>query len=121
MPNAFEEANHTQCFNHILQLLAKTLLKLFNVGMSLMNPTSEGGKSSNISNEANELLTLLDNNTIGDDEADDDEDGDSDGYSNDKEDLDGDNKPNDTNDKIDKLNELDEEEWEKVLVDMAVV
>jgi len=34
LPNTFEETNHVCCFNHTLQLSAKTLLKPFNVTLA---------------------------------------------------------------------------------------
>jgi len=34
LPNTFEEINHVCCFNHTLQLSAKTLLKPFNVALA---------------------------------------------------------------------------------------
>jgi hypothetical protein len=66
MKNAFEEANHAHCFNHMLQLSAKTLLKPFNVGMSSTNSASEEDLE-----EHNEVQTLLDQDAISIDEADD--------------------------------------------------
>jgi len=34
MSNAFDETNRVRCFNHTLQLSAKTLLRPFNIGIS---------------------------------------------------------------------------------------
>jgi hypothetical protein len=34
MPNAFDEVNHVWCFNHTLQLSAKSLIRPFNTGLS---------------------------------------------------------------------------------------
>jgi len=34
MPNAFDEVNRVRCFNHTLQLSAKTLIRPFNAGLS---------------------------------------------------------------------------------------
>jgi hypothetical protein len=117
MKNAFEEANRARCFNHTLQLSAKTLLKPFNVGMSSTNSASEEDLE-----EHNEVRTLLDQDAISIDEADDDEDSDEGQYDSSREDLDGDDKPDDADsDETDELNQLDEQEREKVLADTAIV
>ena len=114
MDNTFEEVNCACCFNHTLQLSAKTLLKLFNVGISLTKLASEEEESEIFDDE---MLMLLDDNAEGD------EGGDEDGYDGGGgEDLYGDDEPNEaSSDKINELNQLDEQEAKKVLMDMAVV
>ena len=81
MPNSFDVANRVRCFNHTLQLSAKTLLRPFNAGL---------GKTTEDSND-NDTDDLLD------EELDDDND---DGLP-DVPDAD------DIDDGIDEMNELD--------------
>jgi len=117
MENAFEEANHACCFNHMLQLSAKTLLKLFNAGMSPMNPALEEEKSGDLNNE---ILMLLNEDAVGDDETDGDKDSDEEVHGG--EDLNDGNKPDDADsEKPDELNQLDDQEQERVLVDTLLV
>ena len=117
MENAFEEANCAHCFNHMLQLSAKTLLKPFNAGMSLTNPASEEEKSGDLNNK---VLTLLNKDAVGDDETDGDKDSDEEVHGG--EDLDNGDKPDDANSKEpDELNQLDDQEWERVLADTLLV
>ena len=67
LPNMFEETNHVHCFDHTLQLLAKTLLKPFNIVLA-------NGK-----NDFTEDLHVLELKKVGDDESvEDDDDGDGD-------------------------------------------
>ena len=115
MDNGFEEANRARCFNHTLQLSAKTLLKPFNIGMSSTELASEDEETD----FNNETKTLLDKVTVSDDETDDEDDGDGYGSS---EGLDDSNKADDADsDETDELNQLDEEEKENILADTAVV
>ena len=117
MKNAFEEANRACCFNHMLQLSAKTLLKPFNAGMSLTNPASEEEESGNLNNE---ILTLLNKDAVGDDKTDGDKDSNEEVYGG--ENLDDGNKPNNADSKEpDKLNQLDDQEQERVLADTLLV
>ena len=121
MTNSFEEVNCACCFNHTLQLSAKTLLKPFNVGMSSTNPASEEDLEEH-EDLNNEVQTFLDKDVISIDEADDDEDGDECQYDSSREDLDADDKPDDADsNETNELNQLDEQEWEKVLADTAVI
>jgi hypothetical protein len=113
MKNTFEEANHAHCFNHTLQLLAKALLKPFNIGISLTMVASEEEALNDIRNK---VMTIYNKDT-GNNEAGDDDDGEEDLDSS-SEDLDEDDKPDPTTDELD---ELDEQEQEKVLEDTAVV
>jgi len=97
--NTFEEENRVQCFNHTLQLSAKALLKPFNIGLS--------GKATDDNNE----LTQDDDNDpamVGDggDKEDEEEQASED---------------NDEDDNIDELEELNEDEWNRVLQETAVV
>ena len=45
MPNSFELENHVHCFNHMLQLSAKTCLQPFNAGLG---KTSEDCDNNNV-------------------------------------------------------------------------
>jgi hypothetical protein len=81
MPNAFDEVNRVRCFNHTLQLSAKTLLRPFNSGLS------SGKKGDGCSDgDGDDLLldeepdydeegTDGDDDALGDDDDDDDDDG----------------------------------------------
>src|SRR6267154_5547785 len=117
MKNTFEEVNHTCCFNHMLQLLAKTLLKPFNAGMSLTKLAPEEDKFDNFDDEV-----ALDNNAEGNIEGDSDKNGDEDGHDGSREDQDGEGEPEEADsDEIDELNQLDKQEHEEILTDTAVV
>jgi hypothetical protein len=115
MKNSFEEVNRARCFNHTLQLSAKTLLKPFNVGMSSTSSAFEEDKFEDFDND---MLDPLANGivTVSNDEGDDNEGGDEDGYNSGGEDLDSDDHAD-----SDGFNELDEQEREKILVDTAIV
>lgn len=120
MKNAFEEVNCARCFNHTLQLSAKTLLKPFNAGMSLAQMTVDEEETPGFNDEV-PTPTLLDDDA-GDDE--DDNDNDNEGFH--EEDLGNDEEPgnedgNEDDDGIDELEDLDEEERKKILADTAVV
>jgi hypothetical protein len=106
MKNTFEEVNRARCFNHTLQLSAKTLLKPFNAGMSLTTSVFE------------EEFDHLDDETPLDNDVEGDNEGDSDGDEHDA----GEGEPEDADsDEIDELSQLDEQEREKILMDTAVV
>jgi hypothetical protein len=113
MDNTFEDMSRARCFNHTLQLSAKALLRPFNVGMSSTNPVLEKDETNDLDKE---MWTLLDKDAIGDDETDDGGDDDQYGYSDDREDLDGSNKADDTD-----SDDTDENEMEDILSDTAVV
>jgi hypothetical protein len=98
MENSFEEVNRARCFNHTLQLSAKTLLKPFNAGMSSMKPALEEEELDNIGEEIS-----LDNNTGGNNE-DGDENGDERERDSGEEYLDDEGEPEDANN--DETNEL---------------
>jgi hypothetical protein len=113
MENTFEDVNRARCFNHMLQLSAKTLLKPFNAGMSSTKPALQEEEYDNFDNE---MPTLLDDN------GDSNEDGHEDGHDGGGEYLDGEGEPEDADgDEIDELNQLDEQEREKILMDTSVV
>jgi hypothetical protein len=114
MENTFEEANRVRCFNHTLQLSAKTLLKPFNMGMSSTNANTvmEEEESNNFGDE---MLTLFDNQATDDNEGSGGENGDGS-----VEDLGSDEDPADI-DEVDELNQLDEQQREELLRDTAVV
>jgi hypothetical protein len=114
MDNAFEKINRVRCFNHTLQLSAKTLLKPFNTGRSSAHMAADEEESHVFDNEVPMP------SDAGDDSDDDD---DSDDIGSGEEDLgDAVDEPEDeVGDGIDELNGLDEEEREKILADTAVV
>lgn len=112
MENTFEEANRVRCFNHTLQLSAKTLLKPFNVGMSSTKAVVEEEESNNFGDE---MLTPLDDQAKDDDKGSGDENGDGS-----VEDLGSDEEPAE-NDEDDELNQLDDQQREELLQDTAVV
>jgi hypothetical protein len=105
MPNSFDLENRLRCFNHTLQLSAKTLLCPFNVGLG---KTTEAGDSNDVDDLLDEELDDADDNN--DDDADDDDDG-----LPDVPDVD------DIDDGIDEMNELDADEREEMLADTAAV
>jgi hypothetical protein len=116
MENSFEEVNRARCFNHTLQLSAKTLLKPFNAGMSSTKPALEEEELDNIGKEIS-----LDNDAGGNNE-DGDEDGDEGECDGGEEYPDDEGEPEDANnDETDELTQLDEHEREKILMDTAVV
>jgi hypothetical protein len=103
MPNSFELENRVRCFNHTLQLSAKTLLRPFNAGLG---KTSEDGDNPDV----DDLL-----NSGVDDEEEDEDDEDED------EDLPGVPDLDDVDDGIDELDELDADEREGIIADTAAV
>ncbi|KAL6298789.1 hypothetical protein BKA93DRAFT_743456 [Sparassis latifolia] len=104
LPNSFEEANRVQCFNHTLNLMVKSILKLFN------HKTKDQGASSEPSdeNDDDELPDLLS------DSDDSDDDGDDEGESWDLSNL-------DDPEEVDELEELDVAEKSILLADTAAV
>jgi hypothetical protein len=106
MPNSFVLDHRVRCFNHTLQLSAKTLLRPFNAGLGKA-PEAEDGNPNDIDD-------------IVDSDIDDSDEGSEDGNDNDNEDhviLDMD----DANDDIDELDALDEHAREKLMADTAGV
>ena len=108
MPNSFSLENRVRCFNHTLQLSAKTLLHPFNVGLG---KTTDDGNN----NDADNLLDVDDNGLDEDDEDDEDDDNDDD-----------DGLPivpddDDIDDGVDELDALDADEREEIIADTAAV
>jgi hypothetical protein len=101
MANSFVLEHHIRCFNHTLQLSAKTLLRPFNTGLGKVTEDHD-------TNDVDDLLDLESDNE-GDNE--DDNEDDNDNF------LDED----DVDDGIDELDELDEDVQEKVMADTAAV
>jgi hypothetical protein len=105
MPNSFELENHVHCFNHTLQLSAKTLLCPFNVVLG--KATDDGAN-----NGVDDLLDLDDDE---DDNKDDNRDEDKDKILPYVPDID------DIDDGINKLDELNGETHEGMIADTAAV
>ena len=95
LDNTFEEENRARCFNHTLQLSAKTLLKPFNIGLS-----------GNVTDD--------------DDHSTQDDNGDSAIVEDDEEDE-GDEEERAEDDNINELEELSEDEQSQVLEETTVV
>jgi hypothetical protein len=113
MENAFEEVNRARCFNHTLQLSAKTLLKPFNAGLSSEHPAVEEEEMRGLGDEVPELSNYDAGNNGNDSDGGDGE-----------ADLGDDDEPEiseNEDDGIDELEDLDEDEREKILADTAVV
>jgi hypothetical protein len=105
MPNSFELENRVHCFNHTLQLSAKTLLHPFNVALG--KATDDGDN-----NGVDDLLDLDDDE---DNDKDNDEDEDKDKILPYVPDID------DIDDGIDELDELNGEMHEGMIADTAAV
>ena len=99
LDNSFEEENHVQCFNHTLQLSAKSLLTPFNTAISQVVTQDD------VMPEEDDKLIPEDDNA-----DDDDDDPEEDAEDNDDED-----------DGINKLEELSENEQAQVLENTAKV
>jgi hypothetical protein len=112
MRNTFKEANHTHCFNHMLQLSVKTLLKPFNAGMSLMKLASEEDND-----DFDDMPMLPDHDAEGDGKKVGKE-----AWYDYSKGLEGDDEPEDANsDEINELDQLDKQEHKKILIDTAVI
>jgi len=103
MPNSFDLENRVCCFNHTLQLSAKTLLQPFNVALGKAARDGDATDADDLSDEIDEGL----------DEDDEDED-DDDGLP-DVPDVD------DIDDGIDEMDKLDADEQEAMIADTAAV
>jgi hypothetical protein len=103
MPNSFQLENRVRCFNHTLQLSAKTLLRPFNAGLG---KTTEVGDNGDVDD--------LDQEDEDEDEDAEDEDDDDEGLP-DAPDVD------DVDDGIDELDALDAEAREGIIADTAAV
>jgi hypothetical protein len=104
MANSFDEDSCVRCFNHTLQLSAKTLLRPFNAGL--------GTPAEDVSGGVDDIPNVED-----DDDDDDDDDGDGDNKDNTLDVLD----LGDTNDGIDELDSLDPDAREELLADTAAL
>lgn len=102
MPNSFKLENRVRCFNHTLQLSAKTLLRPFNSGLGKSTEDEDGN--------LNDLDDLLEDDDNDDEESDDGGDG-----------LPDIPDCDDVDDNIDELNELDEEGRNNIIADTAAV
>jgi hypothetical protein len=98
--NSFNEVNRVRCFNHTLQLSAKTLLQPFNASMSSATAASDE------EGMVEDLPTL--------EEPDDEEDDESSA-------LAGCEEADDPEDDINELDTMSGAEWDEVLEDTAVV
>ena len=103
MPNSFKLENRVRCFNHTLQLSAKTLLRPFNVGLGKATEDGDGA-------DVDDLLG-----------QDDDEDEDDNEDEDDDEDLLDVPNIDDIDDGIDELDELDEDAREDMIADTAAI
>jgi hypothetical protein len=102
--NSFEEANRVRCFNHTLQLSAKSLLAPFNTAISGKATDDEVPEEDS---DDESLPEVEQGNDHGDDDDDDEEDEEE---GNDDED-----------DGVDELQELSQNEWVWIMESMAVV
>jgi len=102
--NSFEVENHVRCFNHTLQLSAKTLVKPFNVALS--SGLKDDGSLTNEDEDDMPALEDCVDDTDDDTEGADDDKGKSKEFSDDE------------TDEFDQLNEVDREE---LLEDTAAV
>ena len=98
MDNSFEEENHVRCFNHTLQLSAKTLLRPFNPALGKVADDDGAGN-------LDDLLDMEEDN----------EEGEEDDDLPDVPDID------DIDDDIDELDNLDADSREKLIADTAIV
>lgn len=111
LPNSFELDNRVRCFNHTLQLSAKTLLRPFNAGLS---NTDEDATNVGV----NDLLDLDDDDDDDDDNKD-NEDSNSNSNRNSSnvlDDLDA-----DANNGVNELDNLDSHMREELLADTAAL
>jgi len=104
LDNSFDKENWAQCFNHTLQLSAKSLLKPLNTTLS--GKAADDDHTAMYQNDISQ--TIL---------KDDKGDGDGNGDKNEDEDISVDLQDDD----IDKLQELNKEDWEHILEETAAV
>jgi len=102
--NSFNKENHVRCFNHTLQLSAKTLLKPFNIALAGKGMDNDDGNDDDIAaqDEGSTLVIEDDSEEEGEDEG-----------------IDADSDIEDDN--VDKLQELSENKWIQVLEETAVI
>jgi len=108
LDNSFNKENCARCFNHTLQLLAKTLLKPFNSGLS-GKATEDDEMAITEEIEDPDGLLMPENEGEGEDEDEDEDEA----TDHDKEE--------DEDDGIDELAELGEDEQTRLLEDTAAV
>jgi hypothetical protein len=105
LDNSFDEENRVRCFNHTLQLSAKSLLKPFNTALS---GTTTDNNNDNVASQDDNPAQVVE------------DDSEEEGTDEDKEssvDLEGDVE----DDNVDELQELTEEEQRKVLEETTIV
>jgi hypothetical protein len=102
MDNSFKEENRVRCFNHTLQLSAKTLLRPFNVAIATGDAKDPDIDSDD---DPDDMPSLV--------EHDDDDNYDDDNDNNDND--------SDADDNIDKLAVLDDNECERLLASTAAI
>jgi len=100
LDNSFKEEYRARCFNHTMQLSAKTLLKPFNTALS--------GRDVDITDEEDDDPLIPEAEEEGEEEGE-------------EEDNNNNNDEDDEDDGIDELGTLSEEEWTQVLEDTAAV
>jgi hypothetical protein len=106
LDNAFEEANRVRCFNHTLQLSAKSLLKPFNAAIS--SSTTDDAAAQDVDDDDQAAYADDEEDERGEEEEE-------------EEDVEGVVEDDVEDDNIDELQELSEEERERVLEETAVV
>jgi hypothetical protein len=111
LDNLFDKVNHVCCFNHTVQLSAKTSIKLFNTGMG-ENMVCSNDNNESSSNHDDNMPALEDLEDEDNDEAENKDTDANDGVSSEG----GDIKEN-----IDELDELSKDECAQVLEDTVAV
>jgi hypothetical protein len=108
MENSFDAVNRVRCFNHTLQLSAKTLLRPFNAGMASTKARDEDNASDEDEGDDDmpDLVALEQEDDENDENKDEDED---------------DTGGEDADDGVDELGTLSKVEREKLLADTAIV
>lgn len=101
LPNSFAKKNCACCFNHMLQLFAKTLLRPFNTALS--GKDNNNNTPENLEGEVDEDAMLKYDEGQG------------------EEDEQGEDESDDKDDEIDELQELGEVEQARLLEDTAAV
>jgi hypothetical protein len=105
LKNSFEEDQRARCFNHTIQLSAKTLLHPFNTALGAAGTADRASGNDD---------TMPDLEVIEDDDDDNDDDDDDRGAENDE-------AVKDADDQIDELEELEDAEREELLAATAIV
>lgn len=100
LDNSFKEEHWARCFNHTIQLSAKTLLKPFHMALSHRAKDDD----EIVEEEDGDLLELVVNKEDSDEEEEEEEE----------------NQDN-VEDNIDELEELSNDEWVQILADTAAI